>query len=90
MRINTGGGLRKVVRDGRALMDMSEDVDTRLSEVQKAGARRIVAANAQGATLAEQVADAEALMIMLGVHPTQRDDIEQAFLPLPRCPTSVR
>jgi len=70
-------------------MDMSEDVDTRLSDVQKAGARRVIAANAVGDTLAEQVADAEELMVMLGVHPSQRDDIEQAFLPLPKCPTSI-
>jgi hypothetical protein len=64
----------KVVRDGRALTDMCEDEDTRLSEGQKTAARRIICANAAGDTLAELVADAEEIMLALGVHPHQRED----------------
>lgn len=61
-------------RDWKAIIDLAEDVDTRLSEDQKSAARRIVAANAAGASLADQVADATELMMALGIAPGQVDD----------------
>jgi hypothetical protein len=36
--------------------------------------RHVICANAEGETLAEQVADADLLMQALGVHPKQADD----------------
>ena len=62
------------LKDGRALTAPAEDIDTRLPEDTKAAARHIIAANAQGPNLAAQIADAEALMMALGVHPSQRDE----------------
>lgn len=69
-------------KDGKALAGMMEDVDTRLTPEQKYRARRIIAGRAVGATLAEQVADAELLMMALGVHPTQ-DGNDDFILPSP-------
>mgnify|MGYP003443800524 CR=1 FL=1 len=62
------------MRDPQALTEMSEDIDTRPSEEQKAAVRRIIAANALGDSLGDQVADAEELMRMLGVHHCQDGD----------------
>jgi hypothetical protein len=62
------------LKDGKALTAPAEDINTRLPEETKAACRRIIAANAAGDTLAEQVADAEMLMLALGVHPRQPDD----------------
>jgi hypothetical protein len=60
--------------DGRALGAQC-DVDGQvITEETKAAARRIIAANAAGDTLAEQVADATELMMALGVHPSQKDE----------------
>jgi DnaJ-domain-containing protein 1 len=53
------------------MVDMTSDVDISLSEEQRGAVRRMCASNAQGATLVEQVADAEQLMMALGVHPVQ-------------------
>lgn len=66
-------------RDHQGLTNMSEDVDTRLSEEQKLAVRRLCCAHAVGDTLAEQVADAEALMWAMGVHPAQPDDDEDDY-----------
>jgi hypothetical protein len=72
----------ELMRDPQALTEMSEDIDTRPSEEQKAAARRIIAANAVGATHAEQLADAEELMRMLGVHPSQDGDLDYPVYPV--------
>jgi hypothetical protein len=66
-------------RDHQGLTNMSEDIDTRLSEEQKMAVRRLCCANAVGDTLAEQVADAEELMMAAGVHPRQIDDDEDEY-----------
>jgi len=63
-----------LIKDGRALPAQSEDIDTRLCEETKAACRRVIAANAVGADLDEMVADAELIMMALGVHPAQRDE----------------
>ena len=62
------------MKDGRALTAPAEDIDTRLPDETKAAARYIIAANAEGPTLAAQIADAESLMWALGVHPKQKDE----------------
>jgi hypothetical protein len=62
------------MRDSRATTDQSEDIDTHLAEEQKVAARRVICGYAQGDTLAEQVVDAEELMMALGVHPSQVDE----------------
>jgi hypothetical protein len=77
----------KAIRDGRAVADMTEDVDVRLSEEQKAAARRIVCANAQGEGLTEQAADAAELMRCLGVHPDQNDELDYLLGPQTRLNT---
>lgn len=59
----------KVSRDYQGLTNMSEDIDTRLSEDQKAAARRLVCGNAT------DTADAEELMMLLGIHPAQVDEV---------------
>ena len=73
-------------RDHQGLTNMSEDVDTRLSEEQKMAVRRLCCANAAGDTLVEQVADAEALMWAMGVHPAQPDDDDEYLTPYPTMP----
>ncbi len=60
--------------DSAGLTNMSEDIDTRLSEEQKDSVRRLCAANAVGDSLTDQIADATALMLALGVHPSQEND----------------
>jgi hypothetical protein len=55
-------------RDHQGLTNMSEDIDTTLSEEQKAAVRYLICGNAV------DVADAEELMMMVGVHPNQPDD----------------
>jgi hypothetical protein len=59
-------------RDWKAIIDLSEDVDTRLSETQKMAACRTVAQTAvhldEGADAAREV------MMMLGIHPSQEGD----------------
>ena len=70
------------MRDPQALTEMAEDIDTRCTEAQKAAARRIIAANAEGSTHAEQLADAEELMRMLGVHPDQDGDSDYPTYPV--------
>ena len=72
----------ELMRDPQALTEMSEDIDTRPSEEQKAAARRIIAANAEGETHADRVADAEELMKMLGVHPSQDGDADYPIYPV--------
>ena len=62
------------MRDSKALTDLSEDIDTTLSEQQKAAARAVVCAHAVGDTLGEQIADATELMYALGVFPGQSLD----------------
>jgi hypothetical protein len=62
------------LKDGRALTAPAEDIDTRLDELTKAAARRVIAANATGADLDEMITDATELMMMLGVHPAQHDE----------------
>lgn len=51
---------------------------TPFGEDTKSRAQRIIAASAQGGTIAEQVADATLLMQMLGVHPD--DDFDPSLL----------
>lgn len=70
--------------DSKALTNMSEDVDTSLTEEQKIAAARLCAAYAQGTTLQEQVADAEALWLALGVHPRYPVDDESSLDSAPR------
>ena len=70
------------MRDPQALTEMSEDIDTRPSEEQKAAARRIIAANAMGDSHDGRVADAEELMRMLGVHPSQDGDTDYPTYPI--------
>lgn len=47
-----------------------EDVDDPAEEIKDA-ARRVLASHAVGDTLQERVADAELIMTMLGIHPSQ-------------------
>lgn len=72
----------ELMRDPQALTEMAEDIDTRPSEEQKAAARRIIAANAMGSTHGEQLADAEEIMRMLGVHPDQDGDSDYPTYPV--------
>ena len=72
----------ELMRDPQALTEMSEDIDTRPSEEQKAAARRIIAANAMGDTHDDRVADAEDIMRMLGVHPSQDGDSDYPTYPI--------
>ena len=69
------------MRDPQALTEMSEDVDTRLTQEQRLAARNIICGNAIGKTLKAQVADAEDMMKMLGVHPSQDDDEDYPIAP---------
>ena len=82
MQITDRNGLLTVMRDPNAMTSVSEDIDTRLSETQKEAARRVICTYAQGATLAEQIADAEELMKALGVHPSQDDEVDYAIGPV--------
>lgn len=75
------------MHDAHAMTDLTEDVDTHLTEQQKSAVRRLVAGLAQGDTLADQVADATELMHMLGVHPDDPD--EEGVAPYRPHPTSA-
>ena len=77
------------MRDPQALTEMSEDIDTRPTEVQKEAVRRLICANAQGATLADQVADAEELMRALGVHHDQDGDVDYPTYPMINLPGAM-
>jgi len=57
-------------RDSRAMTDLVEDFDPLTAE-QIGAMQRVIAANAKGRSRKAQVADAEELMRMLGVHPSQ-------------------
>lgn len=61
-----------------------EDCDP-IDEVTRLAARKVIASNAKGQTLAEQVADATELMRALGVHPDQADEdcYQTRVAPLP-------
>jgi DnaJ-domain-containing protein 1 len=65
------------------MVDMTGDVDINLSDEQKVAVRRACAANAQGNTLIDQVADAELLMMALGVHPAQDGEDTATLGPVP-------
>lgn len=62
----------KGTRDWKAIIDQSEDVDTRLSDQQKMAACRTVAQTAS--RLNENSAAALQICLMLGIHPSQNDD----------------
>lgn len=72
-------------RDSRAMTDLVEDFDP-LTVEQIQAMQRIVAGNCKGRSKKAKVEDAEELMYMLGVHPTQMD--EWRFL-VPLNPTSI-
>jgi hypothetical protein len=61
-------------RDWKAIIDLAEDVDTRLSETQKMAACRTVAHSA--ARLGEDSRAALEVCLMLGIHPSQNNDDE--------------
>lgn len=60
-------------RDSRAMTDLVEDFDP-LSDQQITAMQRVIAGNAKGRSKKAQVADAEQLMLMLGVHPSQAEE----------------
>lgn len=60
-------------RDSRAMTDLVEDFDP-LTYDQIVAMQRIVAGNAKGRGKKAQVKDAEELMMMLGVHPSQASE----------------
>lgn len=92
MRVNYGHGLVKVVRDSKSLTEARyhqiEECDPVTEETRDA-VRRLICANAQGETDAEQRADAEELMAALGIHPSQDDDSTYATAP-PELPNNTR
>jgi hypothetical protein len=67
-------------RDWKAIIDLSEDVDTRLSEDQKSAACRTVAATAARLDAGSQAA--LEVCLMLGIHPSQRND-DDSFRDIP-------
>lgn len=76
----------KVVRDIKSMTDMSEDIDTTLSEDQKAAARRTVCGAMARLDLPTEdlVADATEFMMMLGIHPSQPNEPPPADLRIRR------
>lgn len=68
-------------RDHQGLTNMSEDVDTRLSERQKGAVALLCCAHAHGSTRAQQALEADELMRMLGVHPLHpvEDETPEAY-----------
>lgn len=67
-------------RDWKAIIDLAEDVDTRLSEDQTRAACRTVAQSA--ARLGEDSTAALEVCLMLGIHPSQKDD-DDSFRDVP-------
>jgi hypothetical protein len=65
-------------REWQALADVTADVDVRISEDQKARARRVVG----GHPSVESREVAEDLWMMLGVHPSQTDDLDFLIAPV--------
>jgi len=67
-------------RDWKAIIDLAEDVDTRLSDGQKMAACRTVASTAAHLHTLGELADGEEsaaaleVCMMLGIHPSQVDD----------------
>jgi hypothetical protein len=59
-------------RDWKAIIDLAEDVDTRLSDTQKIAALKTVCRTA--AHLNEDSAAALEVAMMLGIHPSQNGD----------------
>ena len=62
-----------MARDSRAMTDLVENFDP-LTGDQMGAMRRLIAGNAKGRSKKAQVEDAENLMMMLGVHPSQEDE----------------
>lgn len=63
-----------VVKEWQSMAEqVGELPDLVIPEQQKAQVRRLICANAQGATHAERVADAVLLMAALGVSPPPRE-----------------
>jgi len=62
-----------MARDSRAMTDTVENFDP-LTDGQITAMQRIIAGNAKGRSRKKQVADAEELMMMLGVHPSQAEE----------------
>jgi hypothetical protein len=60
-------------RDSRAMTDLVEDFNP-LTTDQITAMQRIICGNAKGRSLKAKVADADELMLMLGVHPSQADE----------------
>lgn len=81
------------MRDSKALAEARqnqiEDCDPIPHETRDA-VRRLVCGNAVGDTLAEQIADAETIMLALGIHRSQDNDVVlQTGVPmLPNAPVS--
>jgi hypothetical protein len=67
-------------RDWKAMSDLAEDVDTRLSSDQKTAARRTVCSTAARLGIKGELSDDELtpaaleVCMMLGIHPSQVDD----------------
>lgn len=70
------------MRDSRTMIDQVEFFEPP-TESQRELARRTVAAGAVGDTHAERVADAELLLQMLGLHPSQDDEDDPQLKPSP-------
>lgn len=60
-------------RDSRAMTDLVEDFDP-LTDAQITAMQRVIAGNAKGRSKKAQVEDAQEMMMMLGVHPSQADE----------------
>lgn len=71
-----------MARDSRAMTDLVENFDP-LTGDQMEAMRRVIAGNAKGRSKKAQVADAEELMMMLGVHPSQKDEWQYLVGPTP-------
>lgn len=70
-----------MARDSRAMTDLVENFDP-LTGNQITAMQRIIAGNAKGRSKKQQVADAEEMMMMLGVHPSQASEWKTATGPV--------